>query len=263
MQEIAMNRLALIVDATNWVTTCFMAIPANADPRSVATGLAAAVKRFVLKHSPEQVSLVFDGPGRSFRHDLMPAYKAGRPPKPDALTKALDESARLSRELGQVYRIPNWEADDVIATLTKRLVDDGFKVVVSSRDKDMLQLLAAGRVTVLHRFPDEFVCAGTFTEQHGLRPDQWADYLAIAGDNTDKWPGAKGVGKETARKLLAAFGDIEGIMDAIVDWPHSLTLSRHKIRLNMTQAYSLRHFDVAAARAITRLRSDVPLEEFF
>lgn len=250
--------LAFLVDGTNYVTTYWHGTHGEGQPASEA--LVAMVDGFSRAHNPELVTVAFDSGGRTHRHEAFEGYKAGRSEKDPRLLEELDRAAQLSLDAVGVMRLHGVEADDLLASMTRAMVETGYRVVIQSRDKDLRQLLCKGSVTLMTKANRD---RGEWSYQYfsaddllPLLPEQWADYQALCGES-DGWPGADGIGPKTAQSLLVAFGNLEGILEAITDWPHSLDLTRAKVRLNRTQVNGLKKLDVELARKITRLRTDV------
>ena len=145
--------------------------------------------------------------GQSFRVDIFPSYKAKRPPKPEAAVAQLERVITTLRSDGvPCIGAPGYEADDVIGTLAREAVAHGLSVMVASADKDMLQLVGPGLAVVSTKTGAAYVTETNVEAKLGVRPDQVADWLALAGDTADGIPGAPGVGPKHAADLLRAFG---------------------------------------------------------
>ena len=171
----------------------------------------------------EAIVHVMDPPGGShFRYGIYPAYKANRSEDDDPALAA--QKALLSNVLsafGEPYlRVRGMESDDVIGTLAKRLSDAGHEVLIVSPDKDLMQLVRDGCISVARyvNAPSGVGKAYTLYEESdvlksmGVRPDQVADFLALVGDTADNIPGVFKVGEKTAAKWLAEYGDLASLM---------------------------------------------------
>src|SRR5262249_50723974 len=169
---------------------------------------SSMMMRLHLDEKPELATVVFDAAGRTFRDDLYADYKATRRELPPDLAPQLPFFEPIARAFNMpVLRIPDVEADDVIAALVKKACAAGLDVVIYGADKDLMQLVGAG-VTMI-----DIVCgAARVKEKLGVPPAQVRDWLALRGDSTDNIPGVAGIGEVTATKLLSEFGTIEGIV---------------------------------------------------
>lgn len=179
-------------------------------------GFALTLLDILEKESPHYLAVVFDPPGGSFRHREYPEYKAQREETPEAIRLAVP----LIKELLAAFRVPvvevpDFEADDAIGTLARQAAAEGLEVRMVTPDKDFGQL-----VTDTIRIYRPKTSGGGYetwgpeevTAKFGLsRPEQMIDYLGLVGDASDNIPGCKGIGAKTAEKLLADYGNIDGI----------------------------------------------------
>lgn len=203
----------LLIDATNYCHTLWAGTSGRTN---LAQSLLSLASHFQERHQA-RVTAVFDGLGLTWRHELYPEYKAGRTEKPKELLDALEEARRAcDREEIIGPEIPGYEADDIIATLATGLIAKGKKVVVCSRDRDLWQLLEAGKLSIIRQanrvqgqWDCRFITADMFVKETRLIPAQWPDYRALAGDASDNWPGAPGIGTKTAETILATAGSLE------------------------------------------------------
>jgi len=141
----------------------------------------------------------------------LPEYKANRGAPPEELVPQFDICRDLVAALGiATATCPGYEADDIMATLTERLVKSGHDVVIVTGDKDMAQLLRPG-VRIYNLAKDDWWTAESIPQRMGVRAEQVRDYLALMGDAADNIPGVRGVGPKAASALLAEFKDIDEI----------------------------------------------------
>ncbi|THF88120.1 DNA polymerase I [Deinococcus sp. KSM4-11] len=165
------------------------------------------------KQRSNQVIVVFDPPVKTFRHEQFDGYKAGRAETPPDLHRQVDRIREIVDAVG-LPRLeePGYEADDVIATLTRMAEGTGMQVRIVTSDRDAYQLLDDHVRVITNDFsligPDEVF------EKYGVTVRQWVDYRALTGDASDNIPGAKGIGPKTASKLLQEYGSLEGIYEA-------------------------------------------------
>ncbi|MYB89309.1 MAG: DNA polymerase I [Proteobacteria bacterium] len=183
----------------------------SGQPTGAIYGVVNMLKRLLSKEQPSHIAVVFDAKGKTFRHELYGDYKANRPPMPDELRAQIDPLHAVIRALGLVLiSEPNVEADDVIGTLASQAVDQGHKVLISTGDKDMAQLVN-DHVTLVNTMTNAKMDTVGVRKKFGVAPHQIIDYLALTGDKSDNVPGVPGVGPKTAAKWLNEFGSLEQI----------------------------------------------------
>ncbi|MGD8340786.1 MAG: DNA polymerase I [Gammaproteobacteria bacterium] len=184
----------------------------SGNPTGVVYGILNMTNRLLAEYEPEQIGVVFDAPGKTFRDDLYAEYKANRPPMPDELRAQIEPSLAAIEALGiKVIRIEGVEADDVIGTLAAAASAEGLETIISTADKDMTQLVD-DHVVVLNSMDDRRLDSDGVEKKFGVRPERIIDYLTLIGDSSDNIPGVPGVGPKTAQKWLAAYGDLDGIV---------------------------------------------------
>jgi DNA polymerase-1 len=204
-----------LVDASPYIFRAHFSLPESLkSPDGARAGAVFGFGSFLLKliaaDHPSHLGITFDRDltGSFFRNQLYPEYKAQRAAPPAELVAQLADCEAMAAVLGAATFIHDrYEADDLIATLCRQLTAAGHAVVVVTADKDLAQLVT-DRVTLYDfgkglRFgPAEVEAA------FGVRPDQIADLLALAGDPVDNIPGVAGIGRKTAAEILAAFGSV-------------------------------------------------------
>lgn len=195
---------------------------ARGENTSAAWGVVNFLQRLLTKHRPDYVGWVHDK-GRSFRHQVYPAYKATREKLTDELQADFDTGVERIEQLLEGFRIPvlsveGYEADDVIGTLAAQGVKAGLNVVIVSGDKDFQQLVQPG-VWLLNpgrggpaSVDEQWVGEANAADRLGVPPSFVTDYLALVGDTSDNVPGVPGIGEKTARELVEAFGHLESIL---------------------------------------------------
>ncbi|HYG05282.1 MAG TPA: DNA polymerase I [Stenotrophomonas sp.] len=210
-----MSRLVLI-DGSSYLYRAFHALPPLTNAQGEPTGALFGVVnmlRATLKERPEYVAFVVDAPGKTFRDDLYPAYKANRAAMPDELRAQVVPMCEIVHALGiSILREEGVEADDVIGTLALQGAADGLDVTISTGDKDFAQLVRPGirlvnTMTGSQMDSDESVMA-----KFGVRADQIVDLLALMGDAVDNVPGVDKCGPKTAAKWLAEYGSLDGVI---------------------------------------------------
>jgi DNA polymerase-1 len=171
-------------------------------PTGAIRGVISMLNRLLSNESPSHIAVVFDAKGKTFRHDMYKEYKANRPPMPEELRVQIEPLHDTVRALGlPLISVSGVEADDVIGTLAKQAVEQGHKVLISTGDKDMAQLVN-DHVTLVNTMTDTKMDADGVKEKFGVAPDQIIEYLALMGDKSDNIPGVPSVGPKTAAKWL-------------------------------------------------------------
>ena len=221
MQHPDPNHLVVLVDGSSYLFRAFHGLPPLTTRDGRPTGALHGVVKMLVKlyddHQPAYIGVVFDAQGKTFRHDLYPAYKAHRPPMPDDLRAQIEPLHRLIEALGFPLIIEDGvEADDVIGTLAMQALAQHYQVVISSGDKDMAQLLVHADITLLDTMKNAITTADDVAARFKvdtLRADQVIDYLALVGDSADNIPGVPKVGPKTAAKWLAEYNNIDNLID--------------------------------------------------
>ena len=158
------------------------------------------------------VAVIFDHSSKTFRNDLFPDYKANRPPLPEDLRPQFP----LTRDATRAFNIAcveteGFEADDIIATLSKHAVAAGGDVTIISSDKDLMQLVGSN-VVMWDAMKDRIIGPDQVVEKFGVGPERVIDVQALAGDSVDNIPGAPGIGVKTAALLINEYGDLETLL---------------------------------------------------
>jgi DNA polymerase I len=211
----------LLIDGNSLAYRAFFALPADLATASgqvtnAVFGFTSMLINLLKDHRPDRIAVAFDRPEPTFRHALVPDYKAGRAEAPDILRQQMG----LVRQVVEALRIPTveaegFEADDVIATLATRARDRGDEVIVVTGDRDVYQLVEDPSIRVLYnrRGVSDYALydeAG-IKERTGVTPAQYPEYAALRGDPSDNLPGVPGVGEKTAARLIVEYGDLDGV----------------------------------------------------
>ncbi|KWS05950.1 DNA polymerase I [Lysobacter capsici AZ78] len=210
-----MKRLVLI-DGSSYLYRAFHALPPLTNDAGEPTGALFGVVnmlRSTLAERPDYVAFVVDAPGKTFRDDLDPQYKANRPPMPDDLRAQVLPMCEIVEALGiPILRIDGVEADDVIGTLALRAAGDAIDVTISTGDKDFAQLVRPGVVLVNTMSGSRMDSDEAVIAKFGVRPNQIVDLLSLMGDSVDNVPGVEKCGPKTAAKWLAEYDTLEGVI---------------------------------------------------
>lgn len=207
-----------IVDGMAYAFRSFYAIKNLRDskgrPTNAIFGFARMLLKILREHDPSHIVMVFDAPGKTFRDDLYPAYKANRNETPADLVEQFPRIDRLVRAFDvPILRIPGVEADDVMGALAKRAETQGMETVLVTGDKDILQLVTAHAKVFDPSKGDDGLWYGPeeVKERFGVYPEHVIEVLGLMGDTADNVPGVHGIGEKTARKLLEEYVTIENL----------------------------------------------------
>ncbi|MCO4773135.1 MAG: DNA polymerase I [Deltaproteobacteria bacterium] len=207
----------VLVDGSAIVFRAWFALPGslqNSDglKTNAIYGFANMFRKMFAGKTPTRGAVIFDAPGRTFRDEKFPDYKADRPPMDNDLKKQLPYIDEVVRTNGfPILKVSGYEADDVIGTLAKEAAALGHEVHIYSGDKDFCQLID-DRVRMIDAIRDITYDAELVRKKWGVPPSQFVDLLALMGDSIDNIPGVPGIGKKGAAGLLERFGDLETIL---------------------------------------------------
>src|SRR6188474_2700575 len=248
-----MNRPDLVlVDGSSYLYRAFHALPPFSNSRGEPTGAVFGVlnmlNKFVKDHDPERIAVVFDASGKTFRDELFAEYKAHRPPMPDDLRSQIQPLFDAVRAQGlPILRESGVEADDVIGTLACQAAKQGLKVLISTGDKDMAQLVEPN-ITCINTM------SGTVLDRDGVKakfdvfPEQIIDYLALVGDSSDNIPGIDKVGPKTAAKWLGQYTTLDKLVADAAN-------VGGKVGENLRAGLAT----LELARKLATIRTDIPL----
>lgn len=206
----------VLVDGSSYLFRAFHALPpltnSTGQPTGAIHGVINMLKNLRERYQPEQFVVVFDAPGKTFRDDIYPEYKANRPPMPDDLRSQIEPLHALIRAQGlPLIAITGVEADDVIGTMALEASNAGKTVVISTGDKDLAQLVN-DRVSLINTMTDTVMDHDGVVAKFGVPPERIIDYLALVGDKVDNIPGVPGCGPKTAVKWLTEYGNLDAVM---------------------------------------------------
>jgi DNA polymerase I len=251
-------RKILLLDGHSLAFRAFFALPdtlvtSSGQVTNAVYGFTAMLIKLLADERPNAIVVCFDKGLPKFRLDRYAEYKAGRAEAPDTFRQQLP----LIREVLGSLRIPmveieGYEADDILATLTKHCRQEGDEVVIVTGDRDILQLVCDGVSVIMTRRGISDVVRydnAAVRERYGVTPEQWTDFVALKGETSDNLPGIPGIGDKTAAQLINKYGDIEQVI------AHAGELTP-KIR----DAIKERSNQVRVNKELGRLLDDVPLD---
>lgn len=209
-----------LIDISSFIFRAFFAIRSlhnrTGEPTNAVYGVATMLVRLAEEAKPEYLAVVYDSKEPSFRKEIYPEYKSNRSAPPEDLIPQFARIESLIRTFEiHSYRQAGFEADDLIATLTRRWIEEAsdHSVVIVSSDKDLMQLVS-DRVCLWDTMSNKIYGPAAVQEKFGVRPDQIRDYLALVGDSSDNIPGVTGIGPKGATDLLKEHQTLEGILSA-------------------------------------------------
>jgi len=221
-----MPQTAYLIDGMAYLFRSFFGMrpmySPDGTPINAVFGLGMTLQKFINDHQPKILACCLDSGSQTFRKEIYPEYKANRSEPPEELIPQFDLCRDLLTNLGlATVAEPGFEADDLIATLTRRLLAAGHEVVIVTGDKDLAQLIEP-RVKIYDLAKDDWWDESRVPLKWGVTARQVTDYLALAGDSADNIPGVKGVGPKAATALLARYPDLDSIyqnLDQLADLP--------------------------------------------
>lgn len=259
MAQIAENPLVL-VDGSPYLYRAFHAFPplTNSlnEPTGAMYGVLNMLKSLIAQVQPSHIAVVFDAKGKTFRDEMFEQYKSHRPPMPDELRSQILPLHNIIRALGiPLLVVEGVEADDVIGTLAVQASNAGKKVLISTGDKDMAQLVD-DNIMLINTMNNSLLDRQGVIEKYGLPPELIIDYLALMGDSADNIPGVAGVGEKTALGLLQGIGSMAEIyanLDKVADLP---IRGAKKLGEKLLVAKEMADLSYALAT----IKTDVPLD---
>ena len=251
----ATRKRVYLVDGNSYLYRAFYATPHLSNSRGFPTNAIYAfvsmIKKLRNTENPDELIIVFDSKGPSFREEISAQYKAQRPPMPDNLSIQVPVVKKIMDALGlPLLEKEGFEADDIIATMVKNLEtrEDVMTLIVTS-DKDMMQLVGE-KVKILDSMKNLLIGENEVREKFGVSPGNIIDYLALCGDASDNIPGVPGIGEKTARELVAAMGSIDEI------YGHIDEISKKAVKERLLTGRE----KAEMSRKLAGLRYDVPIE---
>jgi DNA polymerase I len=207
-----------LIDGHAYLHRAYHALPpltnSHGQPVNAVYGFVRMLMKIIRQEKPDYIAVCFDTPAPTFRHEAYTDYKATRKETDDALKSQMPLAREAVNALNLAsYELDGYEADDVIAHLTRQGTREGWNVVIVSADKDTLQLVN-DHVKVLSEPKNIFYDASKVQERYGLPPERLPDYFALVGDASDNVKGVPGIGPKTAVKLIQEYGEIEALLKA-------------------------------------------------
>ena len=212
----------ILVDGSYYLFRTYHALPKTMqNSQGLVTnairGTLNALLKLMRRYHPTHMAVCFDTKSPTFRHAMSEEYKANRPKMNVELAEQIPYIHSLVVALGiPLLRIEGAEADDIIGTLAHRAVAEGHHVVISTGDKDMMQLIN-DCVILEDSFTGKVTDSAGVVEKFGINPNQMIDFLTLMGDSSDGIKGVPGIGKKTAKDLLNEYGNIDNMLKNVAN----------------------------------------------
>ena len=209
----------VLIDGSGFIFRAFHALPpmtrSDGTPVNAVFGFTNMLARLLEKHEGTHIAVIFDAGRTTFRNELYDQYKAHRPEPPDELKPQFALVRDATAAFGvPAIELPNWEADDLIASYATEATRAGFRTTIISSDKDLMQLID-DRVGMLDPIKQKPIGPDEVMAKFGVAPAKVAEVQALMGDSVDNVPGVPGVGPKNAAQLITEHGDTEGVIAAI------------------------------------------------
>ena len=218
----AVKKRLLLIDGHSMAYRAFYALPVEnfktsaGQPTNAVYGFASMLVNLIKEEKPTHIAVAFDVSRKTFRTEKFAEYKANRATTPDEFRSQISFINELVDSFGiKQLEMPGFEADDIIATLSKQALESGFEILICTGDRDSFQLVNKSitvlypkkGVTEMNRMTPEAVF-----EKYGLTPNQYPDFAALRGDPSDNLPSVPGVGEKTATKWISEFGSLDKLI---------------------------------------------------
>ncbi|MEA3305276.1 MAG: 5'-3' exonuclease H3TH domain-containing protein, partial [Candidatus Omnitrophota bacterium] len=244
-----------LIDGNSFCYRAFYAIrnlsTSRGEPTNAVYGFISMLRKIIKDEKPDYLGIAFDMKAPTFRHEKYDDYKAHRKPMPDSLIAQVP----VIKEVVRAYNIPifekeGFEADDILATIAKKMAEESLDVYIVTGDKDMLQLVGP-RVRVYSQHKEGLVYdEEKVIERYGVPPEKIADLIALMGDSSDNIPGVPGFGEKTAVSMMKDFKSLEDII-----------AKPEKIKQEARKKLLLHNVELARlSRELAVLDDNVPLE---
>ncbi len=242
-----------LVDGSGYIFRAYYAIPPRSTSTGIPTNAAFGFTNMLIKllrdSECDGLAVIFDASSKSFRNEIYDQYKAQRPDPPEDLVPQF----QMIREATRAFALPclemeGYEADDIIATLSRQAREAGWEVTIVSSDKDMMQLVGRG-VGMMDPLKQRQIGPNEVAEKFGVAPEKVVDVQALAGDSVDNVPGVPGIGVKTAAQLIDTYGNLESLLEKAEE------IKQPKRRQNLIEFAE----QARISKQLVTLKDDVPM----
>jgi DNA polymerase-1 len=243
----------VLVDGSSYLYRAYHAMPdlttSSGETTGAIYGVINMLRRQMKEHPSDYLVVIFDAPGKTFRDDIYPAYKANRPPMPNDLRSQIEPTHDVIQAMGiPLLSVAAVEADDVIGTLSTTATAMAIDTDIMSGDKDFAQLVGK-RVRLIDSMKGETYDTAGIKVRFGVEPEQMVDYLTLVGDAVDNVPGVPKVGPKTAMRWLETYRTLDNLV------AHAEEI-KGKVGDNLRQSLE----QLALSRELVTIKTDVELE---
>jgi DNA polymerase I len=257
LPEVGAKQALYLIDLSGYVFRAYHALPplssSRGEPTHAVLGTVNMLQKVVGERRPHMLAVAMDTPGKTFRHTVDARYKATRPVPPPDFSQQMARVEQIIRAWDVAcFRADGLEADDLIAAATARSLAEGWRVVIVSADKDLMQLVRDDddQVVLWDSMRDKVYGPAEVRDKLGVSPSHVRDFLALTGDTSDNVPGVPGVGPKTAADLLAQLGSLEGIYAGVAQ------VAKPKLRQSLTEHEA----DARVSQRLVTLAATAPIE---
>ncbi|ORU93207.1 MAG: DNA polymerase I [Cycloclasticus sp. symbiont of Bathymodiolus heckerae] len=248
------DKTLVLVDGSSYLFRAYHALPLLTNSKGEYTnailGVTNMLKKLMSTYPDAYFGVIFDAPGKTFRNDMYPEYKANRTSMPEELREQIKPLHELIKAMGLPLVMESGvEADDVIGTLAVQAETAGLSVIISTGDKDIAQMVT-DKISLINTMNNQWLDVEGVKEKFGVPPERIIDYLALMGDTSDNIPGVPKVGPKTAAKWLNQFGTLDDIIARADE-------VKGKVGESLRE-----HLDaIPLSKKLVTIRCDVPLNE--
>ena len=248
-----MTKKLVLVDGSSYLYRAYHAMPdlmtSSGETTGAIYGVINMLRRQMKEHPSDYLVVIFDAPGKTFRDDIYPAYKANRPPMPNDLRSQIEPTHDVIQAMGiPLLSVAAVEADDVIGTLSTTATAMAIDTDIMSGDKDFAQLVGK-RVRLIDSMKGETYDTAGIKVRFGVEPEQIVDYLTLVGDAADNVPGVPKVGPKTAMRWLETYRTLDNLV------AHAEEI-KGKVGDNLRQSLE----QLALSRELVTIKTDVELD---
>ena len=263
MNPVKKNDHFYLIDGSGYIFRAYYALPplsrkSDGLPTGAVSGFCSMLFKLLEDsraddsiHKPTHFAVIFDSARKNFRNDIYKEYKANRSEAPDDLAPQFE----YIRKSVKAFNLPslellNYEADDLIATYAKQIVDAGAKATIISSDKDLMQLVS-NKVRLYDPMKSKVMGEKEVIEKFGVKPNQVIDVQSLAGDSSDNVPGVPGIGIKTASELINKYKTLDKLLEKADEIPQNKR--RETLLANKDKAL--------LSRKLVTLKNDVPVKD--
>ncbi|MBI2987042.1 MAG: hypothetical protein HYY45_09770 [Deltaproteobacteria bacterium] len=249
-----------LLDGSSYIFRAFFALPPLSNPSGLPTnaiyGFTNMTLKFLKSYRPGYLAVVLDAGRKTFRNQIYQEYKSNRPEAPRDL---IPQFPYIRTVLGAinvaVVEREGYEADDLIATLSKQFSAQGIQVVIVSGDKDLMQLVGNG-IKLLDTGKDKWIGLDGVKEKFGVEPEKVVEVMGLMGDSSDNIPGVKGIGEKTAIALIQRYHSLENLFAHLDDLEQSGLKGIERIRKALVAGKEAAFL----SRLLATVKTDVPIQ---